>query len=119
MQAILNILSASKLQGYRTYIIAGIVILAVASEKLIGIDIPGFEVGDDWLGFVLAALGLGSAKAAAVSAAADAKEHADAKVSEAKSEVKAAVNDGLAAAKDEGLAAIAAALGTKKPATKK
>lgn len=51
------------LNGYKTYVIAALLVLCVAAEKLLGFDVPGFETGDDWLGVVLAALGLGSLRA--------------------------------------------------------
>ena len=51
------------LQGYRTYIVAGMLLLIVIVEKCLGIDIPGAEVGDDWLFVILNALGLGTLRA--------------------------------------------------------
>jgi len=51
-------------QGYRTYIIVGVFLLCVGVEKLHGIDIPGFDPGQNWLETVLGALGLGSLRAA-------------------------------------------------------
>jgi hypothetical protein len=47
--------------GYRTYIIAAVLVLVV--EKGLGIDRPGVDVGSDWLTHVLAALGLGTLRA--------------------------------------------------------
>lgn len=47
--------------GYRTYIIAAVLVLVV--EKGLGIDVPGVDVGSDWLTHVLAALGLGTLRA--------------------------------------------------------
>ena len=35
--------------GYRTYIIAATLILVVIVEKGLGIDVPGVDVGPDWL----------------------------------------------------------------------
>jgi hypothetical protein len=49
--------------GYRTYIIAAVLVLVVAVEKGLGIDVPGVDVGSDWLTHVLAALGLGTLRA--------------------------------------------------------
>lgn len=49
--------------GFRTYIIVFVVILCVVAEKLFGVDIPGFDPGQDWLGFILGALGLGALRA--------------------------------------------------------
>ena len=48
------------LSGYKTYIVAALLLGCVASEKLLGLDIPGFEAGDDWLLLVLNAIGLGA-----------------------------------------------------------
>lgn len=48
------------LAGYKTYGIVVLFLVLVAAEKLLGWDVPGFEVGDDWLTVVMAALGLGS-----------------------------------------------------------
>jgi hypothetical protein len=49
--------------GYRTYIIAATLILVVIVEKGLGIDVPGVDVGSDWLTQVLAALGFGALRA--------------------------------------------------------
>lgn len=49
--------------GYRTYIIAAVLILVVVVEKGLGFDVPGIDVGSDWLSHVLAALGLGTLRA--------------------------------------------------------
>jgi hypothetical protein len=49
--------------GYRTYIIAVTLVLVVLVEKGLGIDVPGVEVGSDWLTYVLGALGLGTLRA--------------------------------------------------------
>jgi len=49
--------------GYRTYIIATVLILVVVVEKGLGIDVPGVDVGSDWLTQILAALGLGALRA--------------------------------------------------------
>lgn len=49
--------------GYRTYIIAAVLILVVIVEKGLGIDIPGVDVGSDWLTQILAALGLSTLRA--------------------------------------------------------
>ncbi len=48
--------------GYRTYIIAAVLVLVVV-EKGLGIDVPGVDVGSDWLPQILAALGLGTLRA--------------------------------------------------------
>jgi len=49
--------------GYRTYIIAAVLILCTLCEKVLGIDIPGVDVGQNWLETILAALGLGTLRA--------------------------------------------------------
>ncbi|WP_174511800.1 hypothetical protein [Methylocella tundrae] len=49
--------------GYRTYIIAAVLVLVVVVEKGLGIDVPGVDVGSDWLTQILAALGLGTLRA--------------------------------------------------------
>jgi hypothetical protein len=49
--------------GYRTYIIAAVLVLVVVVEKGLGIDMPGVDVGSDWLTHLLAALGLGTLRA--------------------------------------------------------
>jgi len=51
------------LAGVKTYLIAGIVVVCVLAEKFGGIDIPGFQVDQDWLGMILAALGLSALRA--------------------------------------------------------
>ena len=51
------------LKGYRTYIVAASLLLVVFVEKGLGFDIPGVEVGNDWLVLVLNALGLGTLRA--------------------------------------------------------
>ena len=48
------------LRGKKTYVIAATAIIIVVAEKVIGVDIPGVEVGDNALAFVLGALGLGA-----------------------------------------------------------
>lgn len=51
------------LTGYKTYIIAATLLLVVLVEKGLGIDVPGIAMGDDWLVYVMNALGLGSLRA--------------------------------------------------------
>ena len=51
------------LSGKKTYIIAGVLTLVVVVEKGLGIDVPGVDLGNDWLTTVLAALGLGTLRA--------------------------------------------------------
>ncbi len=52
------------LKGKKVYLLAIIVVLIVVCEKLLGIDVPGVEVGDNWMDFILAALGLTTVRAA-------------------------------------------------------
>ena len=49
--------------GYRTYILAAVLVRVVLVEKGLGIDVPGVAVGPDWLTHLLAALGLGTLRA--------------------------------------------------------
>jgi hypothetical protein len=51
------------LKGKKTYGIVAIFLLCVAAEKLVGLDIPGFQVGNDWLQMTLAMLGIGTLRA--------------------------------------------------------
>ena len=51
------------LSGKKTYIIVTVFVLCVLLERFAGFDIPGFTVGDDWVGQVLAMLGLGTLRA--------------------------------------------------------
>lgn len=48
------------LEGKKTYIIAGMILLSVVVERGLGIDVPGIEVADNWGLVVMNALGLGS-----------------------------------------------------------
>lgn len=52
------------LSGYKTYIVAAVLLLAVMVEKGLGFDVPGLTVTDEWLVLVLNSLGLGSLRAA-------------------------------------------------------
>lgn len=51
------------LDGYKTYIVAIGLVLIVIIEKLIGFDVPGVDLGDDWLLVLMNALGLGTLRA--------------------------------------------------------
>lgn len=51
------------LQGYKTYIVAAALLLLVVIEKGLGFDVPGVELGDDWLLLLLNAAGLGALRA--------------------------------------------------------
>jgi len=48
------------IDGYKTYIVSAILILAVLAEKLLGFDVPGVNVSDNWFEVLAAALGLGA-----------------------------------------------------------
>lgn len=48
------------LNGWKTYTVAAVLAAAVVLEKGLGIDVPGLEVGEDWLVILLNALGLGA-----------------------------------------------------------
>jgi hypothetical protein len=52
-----------RLDGYKTYIVAGALLLIVAIEKVLGVEVPGVELGEDWLLVVMNALGLGTLRA--------------------------------------------------------
>jgi len=51
------------LQGYKTYIVVAALLLVVAIEKGLGFDVPGVDLGEDWLLIVLNAAGLGALRA--------------------------------------------------------
>ena len=46
--------------GYKTYAVAFAVVVLGITEGLMGLDVPGVTVGDDWLAWTLTGLGLGS-----------------------------------------------------------
>ena len=50
--------------GYKTYFVALMIVLIGVGEGLLGVDIPGVEVGDDWMQYIIAGLGLGSVRSA-------------------------------------------------------
>ncbi|RMF06618.1 MAG: hypothetical protein D6773_04230 [Alphaproteobacteria bacterium] len=52
------------LPGYKTYIVSILVVLIGIAEGVLGLDIPGVTVGDDWLQYILMGTGLGSLRAA-------------------------------------------------------
>ena len=51
------------IQGKKTYIIAAVVALLGIVQGILGIEIPGVELGDNWIMTVLGALGLGTLRA--------------------------------------------------------
>jgi hypothetical protein len=48
------------LSGYKTYIVAVMVSLIAILEGVVGIDIPGADMQQDWLNYIAMSLGLGS-----------------------------------------------------------
>jgi hypothetical protein len=52
------------LDGKKTYLAVGVFLGLVVLEKFVGIDIPKFDVGPNWLEEVLLALGIGGLRAA-------------------------------------------------------
>lgn len=58
-----SILTFKSLEGYRTYLIAMVFIAACVVEKILGVDLPGFEVGDDWVNQCAIMLGLTTVRA--------------------------------------------------------
>ena len=52
------------LSGYKTYIVAALLLISVFVEKGLGIDVPGLTLENDWLLVLMNALGLGSLRAA-------------------------------------------------------
>lgn len=48
------------LNGYKTYAVVAVLLITVAIEKLLGVDVPGITITDDWGLVVLNALGLGA-----------------------------------------------------------
>lgn len=51
------------LQGYKTYIIVVMVVAIALVEGVLGIDIPGAEMQQDWVNYVLGALGFAGLRA--------------------------------------------------------
>lgn len=52
------------LDGKKTWLAIAGLLVCVALEKLLGVDVPGFDASQDWLGYILAALGLGGLRSA-------------------------------------------------------
>ena len=46
------------LDGKKTHLVVLIYLLCCAAEGLLGFDVPNFDLPDEWLGPVLAALGV-------------------------------------------------------------
>jgi len=53
-----------KLRGLKTYIVAAVILAVAISEGLLGIDIPGCDIAEDWFSYVLIAFGLSTTRAA-------------------------------------------------------
>ncbi len=51
------------LEGKKTYLVAIMLLLSVALETGLGVDVPGFETPENWLIIVLNALGLSALRA--------------------------------------------------------
>jgi len=51
------------LAGYKTYIVAALLALVGIVEGVLGLDIPGVQVDDNWFTILLGALGLGALRA--------------------------------------------------------
>ena len=54
---------AEWLKGKKAYIIAIVIVLLVIIEKVLGIDVPGVEIGDNWGTLILNAGGLAAIRA--------------------------------------------------------
>jgi len=50
--------------GYKTYFVALTIVMIGVGEGLLGVDIPGVEVGNDWMAYIIGGLGLGSVRSA-------------------------------------------------------
>jgi hypothetical protein len=51
------------IKGKKTYIVLVIFVAAIIAEKFLGMDVPGFDPGADWMQQIMAALGLGALRA--------------------------------------------------------
>ena len=51
-----------RIDGYKTYIIAGLLALLVAAEKFLGWDVPGLMAQNDWLAWLAGAAGLAAVR---------------------------------------------------------
>lgn len=50
--------------GYKTYAVVAVLLIAVFIEKVLGLDVPGLTIDNDWLLVIMNALGLGTLRAA-------------------------------------------------------
>jgi len=46
------------LNGWKTHIVSGMIVLIAVVEGILGMDIPGAEMQADWMNYVLGAFGL-------------------------------------------------------------
>lgn len=51
------------LSGYKTYAVVALYVACILAEKVLGVDVPGFEAGPDWLNDLLMAAGVGTMRA--------------------------------------------------------
>lgn len=51
-------------KNWKTYAVVAAMLGVVAVEKIVGIDIPGVDVSQDWMKIALEALGLGALRSA-------------------------------------------------------
>lgn len=54
----------SFLPGYKSYIVGALLVAIGVVEGVFSWNIPGVEVGDDWLMYILNGMGVGSLRAA-------------------------------------------------------
>lgn len=52
------------LNGYKAYIVSALVAAIGLVDGGLGFDIPGVDVGDNWLGWILTGMGLGAGRSA-------------------------------------------------------
>lgn len=52
------------LDGYKMYILSGLLVLCVVVEKGFGWDIPGLTIGDNWMDYIFTAWGLAAGRSA-------------------------------------------------------
>ena len=61
------------LKGKKTYLLVAVYLSCIALEKVVGIDVPGFEPGDNWVDQVWTMLGIGTVRAGIAMHAEDVK----------------------------------------------
>lgn len=52
------------LDGWKMYLGAATILLSVVVEKGLGVDLPGIQIGDDWMNYIWSAWGLVGLKSA-------------------------------------------------------